>query len=63
MPKKTKVSGTTTAEEVEATYKGSVNPHDQKRLIALRMAQQGVWVLAEIGRAIGKGRSAKAVLL
>ena len=57
MPKKTKVSGTATAEEVEATYKGSVNPHDQKRLIALRMAQQGVWVLAEIGRAIGKGRS------
>ena len=57
MPKKTKVSGSSTTSEVEATYKGSVNPHDQKRLIALQMAQQGIWVLAEIGRAIGKGRS------
>jgi len=57
MPKKTKVSGTATTSEVEAAYKGSVNPHDQKRLIALQMAQQGVWVLAEICKAIGKGRS------
>ena len=57
MPKKTKVSGSATAEEVETAYKGSVNPHDQKRLVALQMAQQGVWVLVEISRAIGKGRS------
>ncbi len=57
MPKKTKISGTATTAEVEAAYKGSVNPHDQKRLIALQMAQQGVWVLAEISRAISKGRS------
>ena len=57
MPKKTKVSGTATASEVKAAYKGSVNPHNQKRLIALQMAQQGEWVLVEIGRAIGKGRS------
>ena len=57
MPKKTKVSGTSTPEEIEAAYKGSTNLHDQKRLISLQMAQQGAWVLAEIGRAIGKGRS------
>ena len=57
MPKKTKVSLSSTTWEVEAAYKGSVNPHDHKRLIALQMAQQGIWVLAEIGRAIGKGRS------
>ena len=57
MPKKTKVSGSSTTSEVEAAYKGSVNPHDQKRLIALQIAQQGIWVLAEIGKAIGKGRS------
>ena len=57
MPKKTKVLGSATALEVEAAYKGIVNPHDQKRLIALQMAQQGVWVLAEIGKAISKGRS------
>ncbi len=57
MPKKTKVSGHATRSEVEAAYKGSVNPHDQKRLIALQMAQQGTWVLGEIGRAISKSRS------
>ena len=57
MPKKTKILGTATTAEVESAYKGSVNPHDQKRLIALQMAQQGTWVLAEIGKAIIKGRS------
>lgn len=57
MPKKTKVLGSATTSEIEAVYKGSVNPHDHKRLIALHMAQQGIWILAEIGKAIGKGRS------
>ena len=57
MPKTTKVSGSSTPWEVEAAYNGSVNPHNQKRLIALQMAQQGTWVLSEIGRAISKGRS------
>ena len=57
MPKRTKVSGAATPEEIEAIYKGSTNPHDQRRVIALQMAQQGAWVLAEIGRAIGKGRA------
>ena len=57
MPKKTKVSGIATTWEIESVYKGSVNPHDHKRLIALQMAQQGIWILAEIGKAIGKGRS------
>jgi transposase len=57
MPKKTKVSGTATSGEIEAAYKDSTNPHDQKRLLALQMAQQGVWILAEIGKALGKGRA------
>ncbi len=57
MPKRTKVSGASTPEEIEVAYKGSTNPHDQRRLIALQMAQQGTWLLAEIGRAIGKGRA------
>ncbi len=57
MPKKTKVSGSSTTQEIEAAYKGSVNPHDHRRLIALHMAQQGIWILAEIGKAIGKSRS------
>ena len=52
MPKKTKILGSATTSEIESAYKGSVNPHDHKRLIALQMAQQGVWVLAEIGKAI-----------
>jgi transposase len=57
MPKTTKVSGSSAPSEVAATYKGSVNPHDQKRLIALQMARQGVWVLADIARALSKGRA------
>ena len=55
MSKKTKVSGS--AKEMEITYKGSANPHDHKRLMALQMGQQGVWVLADIGRALSKGRA------
>ena len=55
MSKKTKVSGS--AKEMETAYKASANPHDQKRLLALQMAQQGVWVLSDIGRALSKGRA------
>ena len=55
MSKKTKVSGS--AKEMETAYKASANPHDQKRLLALQMAQQGVWVLADIGRALSKSRA------
>ena len=46
MSKKTKVS--VSAKEIETAYKASTNPHDQKRLLALQMAQQGLWVLADI---------------
>ena len=55
MSKKTKVSGS--AQEMETAYRASTNPHDQKRLLALQMAQQGVWVLSDIGRALIKSRS------
>ncbi len=55
MSKRTKVSGS--AKEMEIAYKGSANPHDHKRLIALQMAQQGVWILVDIGRALSKGRA------
>ena len=57
MSKKTKVSGS--VKEMEIAYKGSANPHDHKRLMALQMAQQGVWVLVDIGRALSKGRATK----
>ncbi len=55
MSKTTRVSGS--AKEMEIAYKGSANPHDHKRLLALQMAQQGVWVLADIGRALSKSRA------
>ena len=57
MPKKTKVSEPATAEEVETAYKASTSPHDQKRLLALQMAQQGAWTLAEIARTLGRARA------
>ena len=55
MSKKTKVS--VSAKEIEIAYKGSANPHDHKRLIALQMAQQGLWFLADIGAALSKSRA------
>ena len=55
MSKRTEVSGS--AKEMETAYKANTNPHDQKRLLALQMAQQGVWILADIGRALSKSRA------
>jgi len=57
MPKKIKVGGPATAEDIEAAYRQSTNPHDWTRLLALEMAQQGEWTLAEIARALGKHRA------
>jgi len=57
MPKKTKVTGTSKPKEIETAYKECTNPHDMKRLLALQMAQQGTWILADIGKALSKGRA------
>ena len=55
MPKRMKVEGGQTSEEVDAVYKRCTNPHDQKRLLALQMAQQAQWTMQQIAQSIGKG--------
>jgi len=57
MPKKTKITGTAKPKEIETAYKECNNPHSMKRLLALQMAQQGTWILADIGKALNKGRA------
>ena len=57
MPKKTKITGTAKPKEIETAYKECTNPHNIKRLLALQMAQQGTWILVDIGKALSKGRA------
>lgn len=57
MPKKVKVSGPATPEDIAAAYQKCTRPQDFTRLVALEMAQQGEWTLREIGKALGKQRS------
>ena len=57
MPKKVKVSGSATPEDIAAAYQKCTNHHDYTRLLALEMAQQAQWTLAEIGKALGKHRA------
>ena len=62
MPKRIKVEGGQTSEEVDAVYQRCANPHDHKRLLALQMAQQGQWTMQQIAQAIGKGRAKERAL-
>ena len=57
MPKKVKVGGPATPEDIAAAYHQCTNPYDFTRLVALEMAQQGEWTLAEIAKALGKDRT------
>ena len=57
MPKRTKVEGPATTEEIDAGLKTHSEPYQQNRLLAVRMAQQGKWTRAQIGEALGKGRA------
>jgi transposase len=57
MPKRTKVAGTATPEQVQAALKTYKKPHEQKRLLALKMAQQGQFTRAQIGDALNKSRA------
>lgn len=57
MPKRVKVEGDVPPQEVEAIYRDCTNPHDHKRLLALRMAQQGQWTMQQIAKAVGTGRA------
>ena len=41
MPKRTKVEGPATTEEIDAGLKTHNEPYQQQRLLAVRMAQQG----------------------
>ena len=57
MPKRVKVFGPTTPEEIAAAYHQCTSPHDYSRLVALEMAQQGQWTLLQIGKALSKDRT------
>ena len=57
MPKKVKVSGPAAPEEITQAYRQSTNPHDYTRLLAVEMAQQGLWTLKEIATVLGKHRA------
>ena len=57
MPKRTKVAGTATPEQVQAALKTYKKPHEQKRLLALKMAQQGQFTRAQIGDTLNKSRA------
>ncbi len=55
MPQKLKVTGPATDEELAAARKSRLNRHDQERLIAVQMAQQGEWKIASIAKALSRG--------
>lgn len=55
MPQKLKVSGQSTPEEVTTARQTQLDPHDQERLLAIGMAQQGGWRIADIAAALGRG--------
>ena len=55
MPQRLKVEGQTPPEEVAAARQSRANPHDQERLLAVEMAQQGGWRIADIAKALGRG--------
>ncbi len=54
MPKRVKVFGPATPEEIADAYQKCTSPHDYSRLVAQKMAQQGEWTLKQIGKALGK---------
>lgn len=57
MPKTTKVEGPATVDAVETALKTYTQPYQQKRLLGVRMAQQGQWTRAQIAKTLGKGRA------
>jgi len=57
MPKKLKVNGPETLEDITAVRKKSPNSLDHERLLAVQMAQQGHWRIADIALALGRGHA------
>ena len=55
MSQKLKVSGPVPPEEVTVARQTYSDPHDQERLLAIGMAQQGGWRIADIAAALGRG--------
>ena len=55
MPQKLKVTGPATDEELAAARQCRLNRHDQERLIAVQMAQQSEWKIAQIAKALSRG--------
>ena len=60
MSKRVKVGGPATPQDIAEAYRQCTNPHDDTRLVALEMAQQGEWTLQQIAKALGKPRATLA---
>ena len=57
MPKKLKVEGAATPQEIVAAGRKTTNPFDHERLLAIQMAQQGGWRIADIAKALNRGHA------
>ena len=57
MPQKLKVTGPATDEQLVAARQSRLDRHDQERLIAMQMAQQGEWKIAQIAKALSRGEA------
>ena len=57
MPKKLKVEGATPPQEIIAARRKTANPFDHERLLAIQMAQQGGWHIADIAKTLDPGHA------
>lgn len=57
MPKKLRVEGPSTPEEVVAARKKTNNPGEYERLLAIQMAQQGRFRIKDIAHALARGHA------
>ncbi len=57
MAKPLRVGSPTTRENLDRLYRASQKRHDQERLLAIRMAQQGGYTLEQIGSSLNRGRA------
>ncbi len=57
MPKRTKIEGPATPEQIEDALKTHTKPYEQIRLLAIGMATLGIFTREQIGQALKKGRT------
>ena len=57
MAKPLKVGDQRAREDLDKIYEASTERHDQERLLAIRMAQQGGYTLEQIGSSLNRGRA------